>query len=182
MTTGHVTPSYKGAQPGCPSLGSARAPSSQLQRGPFEGNGVLLNKANIPLTGSSVDCSVVSAGAGMAPPPSSLFAPPSSLLLCLPSFSVVFPFSTWRVFVGLGCTEAWELGEEDEAQLEPYVEGPRSGDRAVSDSENRKRWGWEETENREGSLQLSSMHTVLYRWLSSRWPFRGSSWWLTVSP
>lgn len=175
MTTGHVTPSYKGAQPGCPSLGSAPAPSSQLQRGPFEGNGVLLNKANIPLTGSSVDCSAVWAGAGTAPPP-------SSLLLCPPSFSVVFPFSTWRVFVGLGCTEAWELGEEDEAQLERYVEGPRSGDRAVSDSENRNRWGWEETENWAGSLQLSSMHTVLCGWLSSRRPFRGSSWWLTVSP
>lgn len=115
---------------------------------------MLLNKANIPLTGSSVDCSTVSAGAGMAPPPSSLFAPPSSLLLCLPSFSVVFPFSSWRVFVGLGCTEAWELGEEDEAQLEPYVEGPRSGDRAVSDSENRNRAG-KRQKNERGVYSLA---------------------------
>lgn len=137
MVMGHVTLSLQRGLAGMPSLGSAPVPSSQLQRGPFEGNGVLLNKANIHLTGSSVACRLVLAGTSTALSPSSLslLLSPSSLLFpplflspVLPSFfSVAFSSSSYhlprRVFAGLGCTE--ELGEEGEAQLEPHMEGPR---------------------------------------------------------
>lgn len=62
---------------------------------------MLLNKANIHLSGSSMACRVVLAGVpfSLSPPPFLLFP-----LLCLPFFSVVFSSSSWRLFAGLGCT------------------------------------------------------------------------------
>lgn len=98
-------------------LGSAPDPSSRLQRGPFEGNGV-----NIHLTGSPMAYRLVLAGASTALSSSSLtFLPP----VLPPFYSVVFSSSSGRVFAELGCTEAWELGEEGGSPLEPHIEEPR---------------------------------------------------------
>lgn len=112
-----------------PLTGLSPSSCSWLQRGPFEGNGVLLNKANIHLTGSSMGCKLVLAGASTALSPSFLLPPPLSFLPpALPPLCGVFLFQLEGV-CWAEVQKAWELGEECEASLGPTWEdsGKRTG-------------------------------------------------------
>lgn len=77
--------------------------------------------------------SLLSSPSSLLPLPFSLLPPVlPPLLLCGISLSQL------EGVYWVGVLEAWEL-EGNEAQLEPYVEGPRSADRAVSEDESRNR-------------------------------------------
>lgn len=111
---------------GMPLTGLSLSSCSWLQRGPFEGNGVLLNKADIHLTGRSMGCRLVLAGDSTALSPSFLLPPPPPSFLppALPALLWCFPLQLEGV-CWAKVQEAWELGEECEAQLEFHMGGPR---------------------------------------------------------